>query len=85
MKDITKPYNPLDSITKNPEWIAVENIIQQQIAKLCDVTDIDLKLTAEELKIELRARFLAQEKLEDFYQEYKFTTKKIEEDRVPFK
>ncbi len=79
-----KPYNPLDSITKNPEWIAVENIVQEQIAKLSDVTDIDLNLPADELKVELRARFLAQEKLDEFYREYKFTTKKIEEDNVPF-
>lgn len=85
MKDKTKPYNPLDSITKNPEWIAVENIIQAQIAKLADVTDMDLTLPSDELKVELRARYLAQEKLEDFYNEYKFTTRRIEEDSVPFK
>ena len=85
MKDTTRPYNPMELITKNPEWIAVETIIKDQIASLSNVTDINTDLPADELKIELKARKIAADKLEEFYKEYKFTTVQIEENNVSFK
>lgn len=75
----------MNNLTTSPEWIEVETIIEKQLSDLMDIRNIDDKLPADEIKVELRARQLACDKLLDFYNEYTFSKKKKEEIVVSFK
>lgn len=68
-----KEINEIDTLTKLPEWIEVENRHKQKIAELMDIRTIDDKLSGDDLRIEIRARHLAIEKLTDFLEENNFS------------
>lgn len=78
-------YQPMDELLKNPDWKAVEGVVQEQIASLLDLREVDMNLSPDELKIELRARDLAAEKLIAFYEKYKFSTVSKEANQAPFR
>lgn len=69
----------------SPEWIEVETIIEKQISDLMDIRNISETLSSDDMKVEIRARQLAVDKLLDFYHEYAFSKKKKDEIVVSFK
>lgn len=78
-------YDPLKQILNNPDWKAVETVVSEQISKLLDLREVDMTLSPEALKIELRARDLASDILIEFYTAYKFTHRTKEENQAPFR
>lgn len=75
----------MNNLTSSPEWIEIETIIEKQLSDLMDIRNIDEKISPDEMKIEIRARQLAVDKLLDFYNEYQFSRKSKEEVTVSFK
>lgn len=76
--------NPIQRLTQDPEWIAIEELIASQISKMLDIREIDKNISAEDMKIEIRARQIAVEQLMDFYSKNSFTKRKVEEVPVTF-
>jgi len=76
--------NPIAQLTRTPEWLELENIFKQKIAELMDIRDIDQTLSAEDMKIEIRARQLAIEKFIEFLDKNNFSKIKMEEVAVTF-
>ena len=77
--------NPIDYLTKTPEWIEVENIFKQKISELMDIRNIDKTLSAEDIKIELIARDLAVDKFINFLKENNFSNINKSDINVTFK
>jgi hypothetical protein len=85
MSNEVKQFDPIETLVQNPEWVAVENKLAEQIASLKNVDNINLELSPEELKIELKARFLAADMMQEFYDENRFTRKRLTENKTPFR
>ena len=65
--------NPIEQLTKTPEWIEVENIFKNKISELMDIRTISELLSPEETKIEIRARQIAIDKFIEFLKENNFS------------
>lgn len=76
--------NQVEQLTKTPEWLEVENIFKSKISELMDIRSIDQSLSAEDMKIEIRARQLAIEKFIEFLDKNNFSKTKVEEVPVTF-
>lgn len=76
--------NPLQRLLQDPEWILIENLISDQISKMLDIREIDETISAEDMKIEIRARQIAVKQLMEFYSKNHFMKRKIEEIPVTF-
>jgi len=73
--------NPIEQLTKTPEWIEVENIFKNKISELMDIRTISESLSPEETKIEIRARQIAIDKFIEFLKENNFS--KINKEDIP--
>lgn len=73
--------NPIEQLTKTPEWIEVENIFKNKISELMDIRTISELLSPEETKIEIRARQIAIDKFIEFLKENNFS--KINKEDIP--
>ena len=74
----------MNELTKNPEWIEVENMHKKKISELMDIRTIDDALSGDDLKVEMRARHLAIAKLIDFLEENNYSKVKAEKLDVTF-
>lgn len=75
-------YDPLKSLQENPEWTAVEKVIEEYLIEMFDIRKIDTNLPAEQFKTECMARILAGENVYDFWKTNKFIQKRKED--IPF-
>ena len=79
-----REIDEINTLTKLPEWIEVENRHKKKIGELMDIRTIDEKLSGDEMKIEIRARQLAVQKMIDFLDENGFSRVKKEDIDVTF-
>ena len=76
--------NPIEQLTKTPEWIEVENIFKNKISELMDIRTISELLSPEETKIEIRARQIAIDKFIEFLKENNFSKTNKEDIPITF-
>ena len=76
--------NPIEQLTKTPEWIEVENIFKNKISELMDIRTISESLSPEETKIEIRARQIAIDKFIEFLKENNFSKTNKEDIPITF-
>lgn len=72
-------YDPLKTIISNPDWMAVEQVMEKYLSEMFDLRNIDTKLSAEDYKIECVSRLRAAENLHKFYKTNAFISKRIED------
>lgn len=79
-----KEINEIDTLTKLPEWLEVERLLKNKVSELMDLRTIDNNLSPDDMKIEIRARQMAIEKLLDFLDENGFSRSKSSDIDVTF-
>jgi hypothetical protein len=74
-----------DILRKAPEWVAVVDVVREQIAGLLDIRNVDTTQDDATIAREVRARYLAVDQLINFYNKYQFANPKKEDQFVSFK
>lgn len=78
-------YEPIKLITSQPEWNAVEQILETYISEFFDLRNVDTKLSAPAYKTECLSRLRAAENVLSFYRTNHFTSKRVEDIKGSFK
>ncbi len=77
MKDFDT--NAIKSMVSQPEWNAIERVIETYLIEMFDLRKIDTTLSATAYKAECLSRLRAAENVATFYRNNKFINKRVED------
>jgi hypothetical protein len=75
----------IDRFFSDPQWGQVEDMLLKYVDPLVDMTTVDLKQPAEQVKADIMARILAYNSITKFLNDTKMVGRPIKEITNPFK